>query len=65
MSYYGLFANILPAMGFGLDQGKLPVSFTNMLLVSMGEEEINGPDVRRLGQPLYISPNTCLLQLQS
>jgi hypothetical protein len=49
MIYYGLFANILPATGFGLDLDKLPDSLTNLLLVSMGKGEINGTDVRRLG----------------
>ena len=46
------------ATGYGLDLGKLPVSFTNMLLVSLGEGEIKEPDVRRLDQPLYISLST-------
>ena len=32
------------------------VSLTIAPLVSLGEEEINGTDVRRLDQPLYISP---------
>jgi len=44
--------------GYGLDLGKLPVSFTNMLLVSLGEGEIKEPDVRRLDQPLHISLST-------
>jgi len=46
------------ATGYGLDLGKLPVSFTNMLLVSLGEGEIKEPDVRRLDQPLHISLST-------
>ena len=46
------------ATGYGLDLGKLPVSCTNMLLVSLGEGEIKEPDVRRLDQPLYISLST-------
>ena len=46
------------ATGYGLDLGKLPVSFTNMLLVSLGEGEIKEPDVGGLDQPLYISLST-------
>jgi len=42
--------------GFGLDLGKLPDSITIGLLVSLGEGEIIGTDVRRLDQPLYIIP---------
>jgi hypothetical protein len=76
----GLFATILPAKGFGLDLGKLPiamgegeivgpVSQTIAASVSMGEEEIVGTEVRRpTGQPLYTGHCTDVtwrLQLRS
>ena len=79
-SYNGLFATILPAKGFGLDLGKLPiamgegeivgpVSQTIAASVSMGEEEIVGTEVRRpTGQPLYTGHCTDVtwrLQLRS
>jgi len=55
-SFYGLFASLLPVKDFGLDKSKLPDCFTKVLLVSMGEGEIIGTDVRRLDQPRYFIP---------
>ena len=68
-SYYGLFATILPASGFGLGRASC---LTNGLLVSMGEGEIVGTDtttgyhgqwglfitenLTSLAMPLYGSP---------
>ena len=43
--YYGLHAKNLPAKGFGLDKSLLPVSLTNVVLVSLGEGKIVGPVV--------------------
>ena len=40
------------------ESAKQPVSLTITVLVSMGEEETDGPDARRLDQQLYISPST-------
>ena len=42
-----LFTMLLSAKSHGLDMGELPVNFTNMLFVSVGEGKIVGTDVRR------------------
>ena len=77
-SYYGLFATILPASGFGLGRASC---LTNGLLVSMGEGEIVGTDtttgyhgqwglfitenLTSLAMPLYGSPlHICTWPLQ-